>query len=345
MPRQPATKLNANGPVQGCLPRANGRRSVPPLYGHGRGALHSPGSPEPLGPDSPCTAPARLYNRRNLPNRGESKPPGPEHGRRARPCKAVHAETYRHPLDPDHRGGAHRHRPGLRVRLLRRPGLQGAARGGLPGDPGELQPRHHHDRPRDGRRHLHRADHPRDRRQDHRRRAPRRALAHHGRPDRAQHRAQAGRHGRAGKIRRRADRRQARGHREGRGPQALPRGDGAHRAGEPPRHHRPHAGGGAGRHRPRRPAGDHPPRLHPRRHRRRRRLQPRGLCAHLQDRAGRLAGQPDPDRRKPAGLEGIRDGGGPRQGGQLHHRLLHREHRPDGRAHGRHRSPSPRRRR
>ena len=42
-------------------------------------------------------------------------------------------KTNRHPLDPDHRRGADRHRPGLRVRLLRRPGLQGAARGGLPG--------------------------------------------------------------------------------------------------------------------------------------------------------------------------------------------------------------------
>ncbi len=29
-------------------------------------------------------------------------------------------------------------------------------------------------------------------------------------------------------------------------------------------------------------------------------------------------------------LEGVRDGGGPRQGGQLHHHLRHREYRPDG---------------
>ena len=36
-----------------------------------------------------------------------------------------------------------------------------------------------------------------------------------------------------------------------------------------------------------------------------------------------------------AGLEGIRDGGGPRHRGQLHHRLLDREPRPDGRAHRR----------
>ena len=41
------------------------------------------------------------------------------------------------------------------------------------------------------------------------------------------------------------------------------------------------------------------------------------------------------DRRVGAGLEGIRDGGGPRQGGQLHHRVLDREPGPDGRAHRR----------
>ncbi len=34
-------------------------------------------------------------------------------------------------------------------------------------------------------------------------------------------------------------------------------------------------------------------------------------------------------------LEGIRDGGCPRQGGQLHHHLLDRKHRPDGRPHRR----------
>jgi carbamoyl-phosphate synthase large subunit len=49
-----------------------------------------------------------------------------------------------------------------------------------------------------------------------------------------------------------------------------------------------------------------------------------------------------PRRRIRAGLEGIRDGGRPRQGRQLHHHLLHRERRPDGRAHRRldHRRPA-----
>jgi hypothetical protein len=46
-------------------------------------------------------------------------------------------------------------------------------------------------------------------------------------------------------------------------------------------------------------------------------------------------------RGERARLEGIRDGGRPRQGGQLHHHLLDRERRPDGRAHRRldHRRP------
>ncbi len=52
----------------------------------------------------------------------------------------------------DHRRRPDRHRPGLRVRLLRRAGLQGAARGGLPGRPGQQQPGDDHDRPGHGRR-------------------------------------------------------------------------------------------------------------------------------------------------------------------------------------------------
>ena len=48
-------------------------------------------------------------------------------------------------LDP--RLGADRDRPGGRVRLLRRAGVQGARRGGLRGDPRQLQPGDDHDRP------------------------------------------------------------------------------------------------------------------------------------------------------------------------------------------------------
>ena len=49
----------------------------------------------------------------------------------------------------------------------------------------------------------------------------------------------------------------------------------------------------------------------------------------------RLADQRSAGRRKHHRLERIRDGGRPRQGGQLHHHLLDREHRSDGRAYGR----------
>jgi hypothetical protein len=68
-------------------------------------------------------------------------------------------EAHRHPLDPDHRLRPDRDRPGLRVRLLRHPGLPRAARGGLPGDPRQLEPGDDHDRPRLRRRHLRRAAH------------------------------------------------------------------------------------------------------------------------------------------------------------------------------------------
>ena len=61
---------------------------------------------------------------------------------------ADHAQAHRHPLHPDHRRRPDHHRPGLRVRLFRRPGLQGAAGRGLPRHPGQFQSRHHHDRSR-----------------------------------------------------------------------------------------------------------------------------------------------------------------------------------------------------
>ena len=90
---------------------------------------------------------------------------------------------------------------------------------------------------------------------------------------------------------------------------------------------RGHAGSG--------PALHHPPVLHAGRHRRRHRLQPRGILRHRREGPRCLAHRRGADRGIGAGLEGVRDGGGPRQGGQLHHRLLHRERRPDGRAHRR----------
>src|SRR5690606_28478487 len=143
------------------------------------------------------------------------------------------AQAHRHQDRPDHRRRPVRHRPGLRIRLFRRAGLQGAARRGLPGRAGELEPGHDHDRPGHGRRGLHRADQPCLGGEDHRQGAPGRAAADDGRADRAQLRAGPGRPRRARAVRGRADRRLARRDPHGRGPRAVQAGDGRDRAGVP----------------------------------------------------------------------------------------------------------------
>ncbi len=193
------------------------------------------------------------------------------------------------------------------------------------------------------RRHLHRADHAGDRRQDHREGAPRRAAPHHGRADRAQLRALLAQDGRAGQIQRQDDRRHRRRHRQGGRPRAVPRGDEEDRPGDAALAPDQDAGAGAGSARRYRPAGDHPPIVHARRHRRRHRLQQGRVHRDRRRRHRRLPHQRSADRGIGARLEGIRDGGGARQEGQLHHHLLDRERRSDGRAHRRFRSPSRRR--
>ena len=203
-------------------------------------------------------------------------------------------------------------------------------------DPGQLESGHDHDRPGHGRRGVHRADQLADGRADHRQGAPRRGAADDGRPDRPQLRARPGRQRRAGEVRRRADRRLARCDPHGRGPRTVPRRD--------------------GRDRPRMPEGravaqtyeqaveiqakvgfpdHHPAELHAGRLRRRHRLQRRRVRGDRQARPRALAGARGADRGVGARLEGVRDGSGPRQRGQLHHRLLDREPRSDGRAHRR----------
>ena len=228
----------------------------------------------------------------------------------------------------------------MRVRLFRHPGVQDVARRGLPHRPGQFQSGDDHDRPGHGRSHLYRADHPGDRRQDHRQGAPRhprrlRAAADHGRPDGAQLRAVAQEDGRARTLRRRDDRRDRQSDRQGRGPPVVPRGDDPHRPRDAALAPHQDAAAGAGGARRHRPAGDHPPELHVRGHRRRHRLQQARVHRDRRARHRRLADQRGADRRERARLEGIRDGGRPRQGGQLHHRLLDRERRSDGRAHRR----------
>ena len=74
---------------------------------------------------------------------------------RARP--PPDAAARRHPAHPHPRLGPDRHRPGGRVRLLRRAGLQGPQGGGLRGRARQLQPGDDHDRPRVRRRDVRRA--------------------------------------------------------------------------------------------------------------------------------------------------------------------------------------------
>ena len=167
------------------------------------------------------------------------------------------------------------------------------------------------------------------------------------RPDRAQHRDLHARERRPGEVRRRADRRQRRGHQQGRGPRPLQgRRRGRQRQDRPrrvrPLGHLPLDG--------RRPRGRRDARRLPRRRppllhhgRRRLRLRPRRGGAAPDRRSGPHA-LPD-HRGAPGGvhprLEGVRAGADARQERQRRGRLLHRELRPDGRAHRRldHRRP------
>ena len=214
--------------------------------------------------------------------------------------------------------------------------MQGAEGRGLPDRSGQFQSGDHHDRSGSGGRDLYRADHAGDRRQDHRQGTPccsRRlcAPADHGRTDRAQHHAVAPAHGRAGKVRRADDRRDRRSHRQGRRPQAVPPGDGEDRPLDAALAPNKDADPGVAGARRYRAAGNHPTIVHARRHRRRHRLQQGGIHRDRRARHRRLANQRSADRGIGARLEGIRDGGGARQERQLHHRLLDREPRSDGR--------------
>ena len=185
------------------------------------------------------------------------------------------------------------------------------------------------------RRHLYRADHPRDRRQDHREGAPGRAPAHHGGTDRAQLRAVAAQDGGARQVQRPDDRRHRRRHRHGGGSRAVPRGDGAHRPGDAALAPHQDAVGGARGARGYRAARHHPAVLHARRHRRRHRLQQGRVHRDRGARHRRLAHQRGAGRGSGARLEGIRDGGRSRPERQLHHHLLDREPGPDGGAYRR----------
>jgi len=241
--------------------------------------------------------------------------------------------------------GPDRHRPGLRVRLFGHPGLQGAEGGGLPHRPGQLQSGDHHDRPGPGGRHLCRADHARNRREDHREGARRIALLPTMGGQTALNCALSlTKMGMLEQVRRRDDRRQRRGHRQGRGPRAVPRRDDEASASKRRRSaSRTDARRGAGGAELHRPAGDHPPVAS-------RMGGTGGGIAYNKDEfdqtSSSAASMPRPTDEvlieesvlgwKEFEMEVVRD-----KDGQLHHRLLDREPRPDGRAHRRlhHRRP------
>ena len=196
-----------------------------------------------------------------------------------------------HPQDPHPRLGADRHRPGGRVRRLRRAGVQGAEGGGVRGRPRQLQPGDDHDRSGNGGPDLRGAHHPRGRGEDHCQRAPGRAPAHAWRPDGPEHRRRPGGVRRARRPRGRDDRGDGGGHPQGGGPGGIPARHGTHRPARSPQRLRPHPGRGPGRGGPDRLPRHRPPVLHARRHRQRHRLQPRGTG---RDRPGGARREHDP---------------------------------------------------
>ena len=149
-------------------------------------------------------------------------------------------------------------------------------------------------------------------------------------------RARPGARRRAREVRRRADRRLARGDRHGRGPRAVPQRDARDR----PRVARSRRSRARSRRRSRSPAEIGFPIV----------IRPSftlggtggGIAYNREEFEDDRDARP---RASPTGevlieesvhrLEGIRDGGGARPQGQLHHRLLDRELRSDGRAHRR----------
>src|SRR5262245_31254463 len=110
--------------------------------------------------------PPRFWSK-DRPARGDAASAPPKDAQTARPffvpapsrhIAERHAQADRHLLDPDHRRGADRHRAGLRVRLFRHAGGQGAQGRGLSDRPGQLQSGDDPDRSRSSRRHLSRTD-------------------------------------------------------------------------------------------------------------------------------------------------------------------------------------------
>ncbi len=245
------------------------------------------------------------------------------------------AETHRHRIHPDHRLRADRHRTGLRVRLFRHPGLQGAPRRRLPRRADQQQSGHHHDRPGHGGPDLRRAHHRGIRGEGHPARAPRRAAAHARGTDGPERRRRARRVGHAGPLRGRAHRRQARGDQDGGGPGTVPAGHGAHRPGGAPGRLRADRRRGLGTGEEYGLSRHHPTGLHPGRRGREHRAERVGICRGRRMGPVHQSHHRGADRGVGHRLEGIRTRGHARPGRQRGDHLLHRKFRPHGRAHRR----------
>ena len=308
---------------------AGGDRPVPP-----RGGPRPPRRPLPVRPlpgAGRCVRPRHAVSRQRQVRRRSRRRCMPRRDDIRRSCLIGY--------------GADRDRPGGGVRLLRRPGVQGAARRRLRGRARQLQPGHDHDRPRVRPPHLRRAADPGLGGADHRARAAGRAAAHARRPDGAQPRLGAPRGEGARALRGGADRGRLRGDPPRRGPRGLPRDDGGRRPPGPvvrDRAQRRRGGAGAGR-RAHRAARDRAARVHAGRRRGR-----RGADRHRAA-PGRLRGpRGEPDQPGAGGGVGARLGrvrarGDARPQRQRGRHLLDRERRPDGRPHRgqRHRGSSP----
>ena len=122
--------------ADGTVAGADGQPRQPERRGHRGAPLLGRRRPS-ASSTTPRPAPARTTPATCSRSSGRSWPPADGPARR-------------HLVDPRHRLGPDRHRPGVRVRLLGHPGLPGAAGGGVPGHPRQLEPRHDHDRPRPG---------------------------------------------------------------------------------------------------------------------------------------------------------------------------------------------------
>ena len=227
--------------------------------------------------------------------------------------------------------GPDRHRPGLRIRLLRHAGVQSPACGRVRSRSDQFEPGDDHDGPGPRRSNLRRAVERRIRRRSDPARAPGCAAIDRRRPDRTESIDRPRRSRSARQVRRRVDRRQSGFDQEGRRPAPVQGRHAQDRPRDAAIRSRQNRREGARVRGADRISADPAAELHARGHGRRHRLQPRRTDRDSRARARPLTGPRSPARGERARLEGIRTRGHARPRRQRHHRLLHREFRSDGR--------------